>query len=69
MEQDSASSVFAGLAEGSDRVTSFWDNLDRIYQGDYIPSEADLLHVRIRTMGYDDAVFNFKDTAFRVTVR
>ena len=48
---------------------SFWDNIDRIYAEDYVPTEEDLLRVRIRTMGFDEAVFTYKDTAFRVLVR
>lgn len=50
----------------NDGAGYFWNDLDRIYAPDYVPSEADLLRLRVRTRGYDEAVFTYKNTAFRV---
>lgn len=40
--------------------------LDRIYTPDYIPTEEDLLRTRIRTVGFDEAIFTYKKSTFRV---
>lgn len=50
----------------NDGAGYLWDAIDRIYAPDYIPSEEDLLRVRIRTIGFDEATFTYKKSKFRV---
>jgi len=45
----------------------FWDNLERIYTKDYVPTEEDILRSRVKTIQTDETVFTYKDTRFRVT--
>ena len=67
---DSALKVIYGerdrLFNLNDGAGYFWNDLDRLYAPDYVPSEADLLRLRVRTRGYDEAVFTYKKVAFRV---
>lgn len=51
----------------NDSAGYFWDEIDRIYAPGYVPSEADILRLRVRTRGLDEAIFTYKDTPFRVT--
>jgi len=50
----------------SDGLPYFIEHIDRIKAGDYVPTEADLLRVRIRTSGYTQATFHYKGVAFNV---
>lgn len=47
--------------------SSFWDNISRIYSPLYIPTDEDILRIRVRTQGFDEAVYHYKDFKFRVT--
>jgi len=44
----------------------FFDNLERIMADGYIPSQQDFLRVRIRTIGYDEAQYEYKQVLFNV---
>lgn len=50
----------------NDGAGYFWDSLERIYKADYVPTEEDLLRTRIRTVGFDEATFSYKKSAFHV---
>lgn len=50
----------------NDGAGYFWDDLDRIYAPDYVPTDADLLRVRVRTQAADAAVFTYRGMPFRV---
>lgn len=50
----------------NDGAGYFWNDLDRLYAPDYIPTDADLLRVRVRTQAADAAVFTYRSTPFRV---
>uniref|UniRef100_T1JBM3 Uncharacterized protein n=1 Tax=Strigamia maritima TaxID=126957 RepID=T1JBM3_STRMM len=49
----------------SDAVKYFFDNLDRIADRDYIPSNQDILHARKATKGITEFVVSIKDIPFR----
>jgi len=44
----------------------FFDNIERIMQPGYVPSQQDFLRVRIRTIGYDEAQYEYKQVLFNV---
>ena len=46
---------------------SLFDRLDDIYSPGYVPTDEDLLRVRLRTVGSDEATFTHKDFHFQVT--
>lgn len=50
----------------SDGLPYLLDNIDRIKLADYVPTEQDLLRVRIRTSGYTQATFQYKNIDFNV---
>lgn len=50
----------------NDSAGYFWDCIERIYAPNYLPSQADLLRIRVRTVGFDEATFTYKKTGFHV---
>jgi hypothetical protein len=50
----------------NDGTGYFWDAIPRVYQPSYLPTEADLLRIRIRTVGFDEATFTYKGNSFHV---
>lgn len=40
------------------RCRSYWENIDRIAAPNYLPTEADVLHVRVKTTGISETRFN-----------
>jgi len=50
----------------NDGVGYIFDNLERVYTAGYIPTEEDLLRVRLRTTGADEAIFHYKGSSFHV---
>lgn len=50
----------------SDGVVHFWNALDRVFSPGYMPSNDDILRIRLRTVGFDEAVFSYKGSRFRV---
>jgi hypothetical protein len=44
---------------------SFLDNLHRLSQKDYLPTEQDLLRTRIKTTGITEVLFELKGLTFR----
>jgi hypothetical protein len=45
---------------------SFLDNLPRLSEVDYIPTEQDLLRTRIKTTGITEVLFELKGLTFRL---
>lgn len=43
-----------------DNVTYFFDNLPRLFAPDYIPTQQDILHSRVRTTGVSETQFVFE---------
>lgn len=50
----------------SDGVSHFWNDLDRVFSLSYLPTNEDILRARLRTIGFDEAVFSYKGSRFRV---
>jgi len=50
----------------SDGLIFLLDGLNRIAQENYVPTEQDLLRIRVRTVGYVQAVFKHKNIEFEV---
>ncbi|KAL6071183.1 guanine nucleotide-binding protein subunit alpha [Balamuthia mandrillaris] len=50
----------------NDSAAYFFDQIERINNPDYIPSEQDVLRVRIRSTGIEEAVFQFDDISFKM---
>lgn len=46
-------------------VCSFFDNMVRIVSPEYVPTEMDVLRVRIRTTGVIETQFQVKHLVFR----
>uniref|UniRef100_A0A914RMQ4 Uncharacterized protein n=1 Tax=Parascaris equorum TaxID=6256 RepID=A0A914RMQ4_PAREQ len=47
-------------------IASFLDSLERIYDPKYIPTEQDILHTRVATMGVIEVTFTMKNKIWRV---
>lgn len=50
----------------SDSATYFLDEIERISQPDYVPTEVDLLRVRTRTTGINESKFDLNNVPFRL---
>ena len=48
-----------------DTVCSFLDDLDRLGQKDYMPTEQDILRTRVKTTGIVEVHFHFKNLNFK----
>ncbi|KFP24885.1 Guanine nucleotide-binding protein G(t) subunit alpha-3, partial [Colius striatus] len=59
---------FARAAEYqlSDSAAYYLNDLDRLAMPDYVPSEQDILHSRVKTSGIIETQFSFKDLNFRM---
>jgi len=44
----------------------FFDGVDRFKDDNYIPNNEDVLRVRVRSTGIEEAIFNFDNIGFRV---
>jgi len=49
----------------NDTANYFFDNLERFFQPDYIPSIDDILRVRVRSTGIEEADFKLDRTVFK----
>ena len=49
----------------NDSAAYFFNNLPRINQPDFVPTEDDILRVRVKSTGIDEAVFTFGGLTFR----
>ncbi|KAK2535590.1 hypothetical protein Q9966_006811 [Columba livia] len=50
----------------SDSAAYYLNDLDRLATPDYVPSEQDVLHSRVKTTGIIETQFSFKDLNFRM---
>jgi len=50
----------------NDSASYFFDNIHRFLDPEYIPTQDDILRVRVRTTGIEEAVFGFEDMHFRM---
>uniref|UniRef100_A0A914W015 Guanine nucleotide-binding protein alpha-1 subunit n=1 Tax=Plectus sambesii TaxID=2011161 RepID=A0A914W015_9BILA len=50
----------------NDSAQYFLDSLDRIHEKNYLPSEQDILHTRVATMGVIEVSFQMKNREWRV---
>jgi len=50
----------------NDTASYFFDSLDRFIPPDYIPSVDDVLRVRVRSTGIEEAMFCFDKMIFKV---
>lgn len=50
----------------NDTAGYFFDSIDRIRRGDYVPSIEDILRTRICTTGVQEAKFTFQEAIFRI---
>ncbi|KAM6136980.1 LOW QUALITY PROTEIN: guanine nucleotide-binding protein G(t) subunit alpha-3 [Pterocles gutturalis] len=50
----------------SDSAAYYLNDLDRLAMPDYVPSEQDVLHSRVKTTGIIETQFSFKDLNFRM---
>ncbi|KFP48315.1 Guanine nucleotide-binding protein G(t) subunit alpha-3, partial [Cathartes aura] len=59
---------FARAAEYqlNDSAAYYLNDLDRLAMPDYVPSEQDVLHSRVKTTGIIETQFSFKDLNFRM---
>lgn len=49
----------------SPSTCSYLNDLDRIAQSDYIPTQQDVLRTRVKTTGIVETHFTFKDLHFK----
>lgn len=49
-----------------DSVAHFMDNIKRVFDNSYIPTDQDILACRVRTTGVSEMQFNVQDAVFRV---
>jgi GTPase SAR1 family protein len=50
----------------NDSAEYFFENIDRFMEPSYIPTQADVLRVRVRSTGIEEAEFKFEDVNFRM---
>ncbi|TRZ00015.1 hypothetical protein DNTS_033213 [Danionella cerebrum] len=58
--------VLAGSAEEGFMTTDYLNDLDRISQATYIPTQQDVLRTRVKTTGIVETHFTFKDLHFKM---
>ena len=47
-------------------VSYFNDNLERMFLPDYMPTNLDILHCRLKTTGITETVFNLGQLSYRI---
>eukprot|EP01118_Nematostelium_gracile_P005969 TRINITY_DN1905_c0_g1_i1.p1 TRINITY_DN1905_c0_g1~~TRINITY_DN1905_c0_g1_i1.p1 ORF type:complete len:349 (+),score=81.66 TRINITY_DN1905_c0_g1_i1:93-1139(+) len=50
----------------NDSAAYFFENIERFMSPSYIPSQDDVLRVRVRSTGIEEAIFRFEDISFRM---
>lgn len=49
-----------------DNLNYYFQNIDRMFQPDWVPDDQDVLHARLRTTGITETVFELRDLTFRM---
>lgn len=50
----------------NDNMHYYFQNLDRMFDPDWMPTDQDILHARLRTTGITETFFDLKDITFRM---
>lgn len=50
----------------NDNMHYYFQNLDRMFDPDWVPTDQDMLHARLRTTGITETFFDLKDMTFRM---
>lgn len=50
----------------NDNVQYFFENVERMFQADWLPDDQDMLRSRLKTTGITETVFDLKDLIFRM---
>lgn len=49
-----------------DNLTYFFDNIDRLFDLGYLPTDADILRARLRTTGISETIFDLGSLTYRM---
>lgn len=49
-----------------DNLSFYFDNINRMFEPDWLPNDQDVLHARLRTTGITETVFELRDLTFRM---
>ncbi|KAL2402344.1 Guanine nucleotide-binding protein alpha-2 subunit [Exophiala dermatitidis] len=49
-----------------DNLSYYFQNINRMFEPDWIPDDQDILHARLRTTGITETVFELRDLTFRM---
>ncbi|KAH0847203.1 hypothetical protein AYO21_02592 [Fonsecaea monophora] len=49
-----------------DNLTFYFDNINRMFEPDWLPNDQDMLHARLRTTGITETVFELQQLTFRM---
>jgi len=63
--------VRAAVAKGheyalNDNMQYYFEDLERLFDPDWLPTDQDMLHARLRTTGITETFFDLKDITFRM---
>lgn len=50
----------------NDNMHYYFENLDRLFDTEWVPTDQDMLHARLRTTGITETFFELKDMTFRM---
>lgn len=50
----------------NDNMHYYFQNLDRLFDPDWLPNDQDMLHARLRTTGITETFFDLKEMTFRM---
>ena len=50
----------------NDNMHYYFQNLDRMFDPEWVPTDQDMLHARLRTTGITETFFDLKDMTFRM---
>ncbi|ETI20647.1 hypothetical protein G647_06989 [Cladophialophora carrionii CBS 160.54] len=49
-----------------DNLSFYFENINRMFEPDWLPNDQDMLHARLRTTGITETVFELRDLTFRM---
>lgn len=50
----------------NDNMHYYFENLDRLFDPEWVPTDQDMLHARLRTTGITETFFELRDMSFRM---